>query len=150
MSDGDCAAPARRKFSAAEDEALTRLAAEHGRCNWQQIADAMPGRTARQCRDPFANYLAPSLTQRPWSVDEDWLVIQRYKQIGPHWSRIGEWLPGRSSNVIKNRWYTHLQLKISDYEFAMTNRDAKPRITSPEVFLAMMLNRDPAANRQLA
>ncbi|KAK8837112.1 hypothetical protein M9Y10_037166 [Tritrichomonas musculus] len=98
---------ARRKFSLEEDTQLNRLIELHGPKNWDKIALSMPGRTGRQCRDRFNNYLKPSLTNGPWSIDEDNLLKQKVKEIGKHWNIIAKFFNGRSSNNIKNRWYTY-------------------------------------------
>jgi hypothetical protein len=102
---------------------LVLLVKRHGQCHWQTIASSMPGRTARQCRDRFTNYLVPNLSQAAWSPEEDRVLLERFRELGPHWSRIAPFLPGRSSNAIKNRWYTYLRRKNSK-RFAVS--DAAP------------------------
>jgi hypothetical protein len=135
-------APHRQKFSLSEDAALVRLVGLHGPGNWGHIAMHMPGRTSRQCRDRFANYLAPSLTQGPWSRDEDWIILEKVRQIGLHWAQIAASLPGRSSNAVKNRWYTHLQ---TGRDSAIGSPDAKDRANLTS-FLAMVLNPAPVGH----
>jgi hypothetical protein len=140
---------------------LINLAKRHGSCHWQVIANSMPGRTARQCRDRFVNYLTPNLSQDPWSSEEDQVLIDCFKQVGPHWSQIALFLPGRSSNAIKNRWYTHLQRRPVKRDVAIPpvpgpapdihaptvrifhriqGNTASPSIASTCSFLSMLLN----------
>lgn len=98
----------RHKFSPEEDIELSRIIAINGPKKWDQIALSMPGRTGRQCRDRFQNYLNPSLTNGPWTREEDKLLEQKVKEVGQHWNKISRFFNGRSSNNIKNRWYTYI------------------------------------------
>jgi hypothetical protein len=138
----------RQKFSLSEDNALLELVGQNGACNWQEIASHMPGRTGRQCRDRFANYLAPTLTQQPWSRAEDDVIIKMFKQGGPRWSQIAACLPGRSSNSVKNRWNTHIHFMLDLYErppaSAQKRESEDARLTSADLFLAIILNPAPA------
>lgn len=98
----------RRKFSPEEDIKLSSIIAIHGPRKWDQIALSLPGRTGRQCRDRFHNYLNPSLTNGPWTREEDRLLQQKVCEIGQHWNKIAKFFRGRSTNNIKNRWYTYI------------------------------------------
>ena len=98
----------RRKFSPEEDIKLSRAIALQGPRKWDQIALSLPGRTGRQCRDRFHNYLNPSLTNGPWTREEDRLLEQKVYELGQHWNKIAMFFRGRSSNNIKNRWYTYI------------------------------------------
>lgn len=98
----------RKKFRRDEDIKLSRLIALNGPRKWDQIAQSMPGRTGRQCRDRFHNYLNPALINGPWSVDEDRLLIQKVYEYGQHWNKIAKFFIGRSHNNIKNRWYSSI------------------------------------------
>lgn len=108
----------RRKFSPEEDRMLLRLVEANGPHRWDNIAAAVPGRTGRQCRDRFRNYLMPNLNSEPWSPEEDRILVTKYHEIGSHWSRIAEFLNGRSSNSVKNRWYTYHQKNVKREEAA--------------------------------
>lgn len=98
----------RRKFTPEEDHQLKKLIAKYGAKKWNQIALAMPGRSGRQCRDRFANYLNPTLTNGEWSKSEDILLEQKVAQFGQHWNVIAKYFKGRSPNNVKNRWYTYI------------------------------------------
>ena len=97
----------RRKFSPEEDVQLSKLIEIYGPKKWDTIALSMPGRTGRQCRDRFTNYLDPSLTNGPWTKEEDIMLQQKVYEIGLHWNIIAKFFKGRSTNNIKNRWYTY-------------------------------------------
>lgn len=98
----------RRKFTPEEDKRLTKLISLNGSRRWDQIALLMPGRTGRQCRDRFHNYLRPTLKNGPWTQEEDLLLQQKVSEIGRHWNKISRFFNGRSANNIKNRWYTYI------------------------------------------
>lgn len=107
----------RRKFSLEEDIKLSRAIALQGPRKWDQIALSLPGRTGRQCRDRFHNYLNPSLTNGPWTREEDKLLEQKVYELGQHWNKIVRFFRGRSANNIKNRWYTYIcKQKQSQYK----------------------------------
>jgi hypothetical protein len=98
----------RRKFTAEEDDQVRTLVESMGTRSWEEIARFMDGRSARQCRDRFKNYLVDSLVIDPWTPQEDELVIRQFNLIGPKWVQIGQLLSGRSGNNVKNRWHKHL------------------------------------------
>lgn len=101
----------RRKFTPQEDENLKILITRIGTHNWEIISQYMPGRTAKQCRDRFCNYLIEPHTNEPWSNDEDNTLLRLLSIVGPKWTKIAQHLPKRSGNDVKNRWYKHLSKK---------------------------------------
>lgn len=107
LPDIDSTNTSRHKFTPEEDIKLSKMIALHGPKKWNKIALALPGRTGRQCRDRFQNYLNPSLTNGPWTKEEDRLLEQKVYELGQHWNKIAIYFKGRSSNNVKNRWYTY-------------------------------------------
>lgn len=94
----------RKKFSPEEDKALQELVEQYGAKNWDKIAELMPGRTGRQCRDRYRNYLIPGFFNGQWSQEEDNLLRQKYLEFGSHWAKMTPFFNGRSANSLKNRW----------------------------------------------
>ena len=91
-------------FTKEEDEKIRILVQQYGPRSWQLISSCMPGRTPKQCRDRYANYLIPGFSKSEWSKDEDQLLRKLYYEIGPKWSIIQKSFPERSPTSIKNRW----------------------------------------------
>lgn len=110
--DGSCSKPPdltkRKRFSKEEDARLKQLVNGERNKSWDQIASEMPGRTARQCRDRYNNYLFKEISSASWSKEEDEIILDLYKVHGPKWSMISKKLVGRSGNNVKNRWYKFL------------------------------------------
>lgn len=94
----------RKKFSPEEDKLLTDLVLKFGPKKWSVIAQYLPFRTARQCRDRYSNYLAPGFFNGQWTQEEDDLLYEKYKEIGPKWSQMKDFFKNRSPNSLKNRW----------------------------------------------
>ena len=124
----------RHKFSQEEDIKLNKLVSLYGPRKWDQIALSMPGRSGRQCRDRFHNYLNPSLVNGPWTKEEDELLEKKVYELGQHWNKIVKVFKGRSTNNIKNRWYTYIckqkrnqniftGSQIFQYQTSRTNND---------------------------
>jgi hypothetical protein len=94
----------RSKFSPAEDEQLRTLVDSIGPTDWCEIADRMPGRNARQCKERWTNYLSPTLNTAAWTRDEDFLLIQKYAEFGSRWTQIASFFPNRTDSMLKNRF----------------------------------------------
>lgn len=91
------------QWSAEEDEKLIALIAQ-GVPNWGQIAKKMEGRTCKQCRERWINYLDPELKHYPWTVEEDSKLVSLQSQLGNHWAMIAREMPGRSENAVRGRF----------------------------------------------
>lgn len=99
----------RRPFDTIEDAAIMRAMMSGPFEPWDAIARRLPGRTARQCRERWANYLCPAIRSDPWTHEEDRLLVEKINEVSFSWSAIAHSFNGRSDNDIKNRWYSHLR-----------------------------------------
>jgi hypothetical protein len=86
-----------------EDRTLVYLVSQ-GYKSWGQIAENMPGRTSKQCRERWNNYLNPTLVHTPFTKEEDDLLIQLQSELGNKWAVISRALPGRTENAVKVRF----------------------------------------------
>lgn len=119
----------RKKFSAEEDEILSEMVEKFGPKKWNRIAQYLPFRTARQCRDRYCNYLAPGFFNGEWLQEEDDLLYEKYKEIGPKWAQMKVFFKNRSPNSLKNRWNyfvskMHPSVQASDQKNSATKEDA--------------------------
>jgi hypothetical protein len=92
-----------------EDETIIEFVHQFGTKNWTKLADLLPGRIGKQCRERWRNHLDPGNNSQPWTAEEDLLLIQLHEQYGNQWVKIAGLIPGRSDNHIKNRWNSTLK-----------------------------------------
>ena len=96
----------KHKFRPEEDQHLQRLVKEFGENSWEDIAELMPGRNPRQCKDRWTRYLSPSVNKNKWTVEEEKLLIKLVKDLNFRWVQIAKRFKGRTDNQIKNKWNT--------------------------------------------
>ncbi|KAJ3437680.1 myb protein [Anaeramoeba flamelloides] len=89
-----------------EDKQLCQAIEKNGSFVWKQIALFVPSRTPKQCRERWIHQLDPELFHGDWTQEEDDKILENRKIIGNKWSIIQKQLPRRSSNAIKNRYYS--------------------------------------------
>lgn len=94
----------KEKFTPAEDVKLRALVQFLGTSSWNKVAEYMGTRNARQCRDRYKNYLAPNLSTRPWTLEDDEKLNNLINTMGRKWSQIAKEFPGRTDINIKSRW----------------------------------------------
>ena len=92
------------KFSPEDDLKLIQLVMSRNDRDWVWIAQQMSNRNPRQCRERWYNYLDPSLHKGGWTPEEDQLLLEKKKEMGPHWNAIARFFRGRSGNSVRNRW----------------------------------------------
>lgn len=127
----------RKRFTPEEDEALRSLVGSKHIKNWDQVAEYLPGRTARQCRDRYNSALNKEIVHRPWTPEEDEIIITKRQELGPKWVQISSFLKNRSGNDIKNRWHKYIKndpkLKVDgDNDIIKeSRREPKPKEPKP-------------------
>lgn len=114
-----------KKFTEEEDRLLTALVDEYGAKTWINIARRMPNRTGRQCRDRYQNYLAPTIIHGSWTRQEEATLAEKYHELGPKWTSIKQFLPGRTGSAIKNYWQCHL-VKVATATSVKANGPLEP------------------------
>jgi hypothetical protein len=94
----------RSKFNPSEDALLKAAVADFGLDDWHRIAQRVPGRSSRQCKERWENYLSPSIGNAPWTPEEEQLLLQKYSEIGPLWKQIASFFTARTHINVKSRW----------------------------------------------
>ncbi|EAX95242.1 Myb-like DNA-binding domain containing protein [Trichomonas vaginalis G3] len=132
----------RHSFSAEEDAQLATFVKKHGEKNWNYIASKLPGRTARQVRERWVNYLSPHVSHAEWTKEEDELLEKLMSQYGTKWAKIAEYFPKRTDVLLKNHAaLIKRQIKKgkrvfsikSDNEEIVEKKDSPKRVISHEI-----------------
>jgi hypothetical protein len=100
---------------------------------WADIATAVHGRTREQIRTRFVNVLDPCLIQTPWTDEEDKILFKYQHALGNKWTAIRKYLPGRSENSIKNRYYNRRKSVLTKEKKKRKSTGASLARTSPPV-----------------
>jgi hypothetical protein len=112
----------RWKFNQSEDALLAKAVADLGGSDWARIAERIPGRSVRQCKERWANYISPAVGNGPWTPEEEQLLVRKYSEIGPKWKRIASFFGARTDINVRSRWNL-IQRRIK--------REAKNRTHAP-------------------
>lgn len=109
-------------WSAVEDHRLTSVIESRrvytkndGRCtinaSWGEIAELMPNRSAKQCRERWCYNLNPAIKRDIWSAKEDAILVKAQSILGNQWALIARHLPGRTENSVKTRHKSIMRAK---------------------------------------
>jgi len=115
-----------------EDQTIIDFVTSNGK-NWALISKMMPTRNGKQIRDRFLNYLDPSINRDKFTEEEDKKIIENYIEHGSKWSVIAKNFPGRTGDMIKNRFYSCLKRKIHVYDVANPKRIFKKYYKSKKI-----------------
>ena len=95
-----------RPWKREEDEKLLQAVEIHGTKKWHLVAQSVPNRTRKQCRERYFNHLDPEIKKKPWTDEEDRILIEARKEYGNRWTLIKNKLVGRTANQVKNRYFS--------------------------------------------
>ncbi|KAJ8450460.1 hypothetical protein Cgig2_002145 [Carnegiea gigantea] len=124
-----------------EDEIIIQLVDKYGPKKWSTIAQHLPGRIGKQCRERhfslhswglvytflifvalllvlifrWHNHLNPAINKEAWTQEEEVILIRAHQINGNRWAELTKYLPGRTDNSIKNHWNSSVKKKLDSY-----------------------------------
>eukprot|EP00743_Colponemidia_sp_Colp-15_P002704 GILK01002929.1.p1 GENE.GILK01002929.1~~GILK01002929.1.p1 ORF type:complete len:714 (+),score=123.82 GILK01002929.1:249-2390(+) len=102
-----------------EDDTLKKLVLQYGPRNWRWIASHLPGRSNASCRERWYGHLDDSIKKKSWTPEEDATILSLQKRMGNRWRQISKYLPGRTDNQVKNRYYSAMRRRSRRDRFLM-------------------------------
>jgi hypothetical protein len=117
-----------------EDETILEYVAQYGTKNWAKLADMLPGRIGKQCRERWRNHLDPDNNHAPWTPEEDALLIELHQQYGNQWVKMATIIKGRSDNHIKNRWNSTLRRRdpVANADHVTPQKRSRRKVETPD------------------
>jgi hypothetical protein len=123
------------RWSAEEDRKLIAAVQKYPDIRlvtWTALVDAIPGRTSKQCRERWFNFLDPSIKHNAeWTMQEDKKLQRLVKSFGRKWARIAKELPGRTENTVKVR-YQSLERQMEHVTSHSSASNILPTSSNPD------------------
>ncbi|KAK4388856.1 Transcription factor R-1 [Sesamum angolense] len=79
-------------WSKEEDEIIIELVNKYGPKKWSTIAQHLPGRIGKQCRERWHNHLNPGINKEAWTQEEELALIRAHQIYGNKWAELTKFL----------------------------------------------------------
>ncbi|OMJ67733.1 hypothetical protein SteCoe_35026 [Stentor coeruleus] len=118
----------RKLWTAEEDQYLIQIVTENQGKNWPKIASELQKkfsiiRRPKQCRERWINNLMVGKEEKTWSESDIALVFKLQKHLRNKWSKIAKYFEGRSSNSIKNLFYSTIRRNLRRFNKGKKSSD---------------------------
>ena len=136
----------KRKFTPEEDSLIIELVGGERYPNWNDIASHIQGKNARQCRERYNHYLAPNVSNDPWTEEEDQILLEKFKEFGTDWAKICTFFKGRTNTAVKNRYNVHLSKRLLVSNISMQTQVQQQQIAQPQQQIQITQQQDQIDN----
>nr|GEU91622.1 myb-like protein AA [Tanacetum cinerariifolium] len=85
---------------------------------------------SNSCRLRWLNHLDPNVKRTDFTIEENDVLIRTHEIYGNRWTRIAEYLPGRSDTMIKNQWQVLTSLRSKNVSAGVSSSSAYNRHVS--------------------
>ena len=85
-SDGGFAGNKQSMWTPDEDTTLVRLVEKIGPQKWALIADYLPNRQGKHCRERWHNHLNPRNKRCEWTKIEEWVLFLLHRKLDNQWA----------------------------------------------------------------
>lgn len=127
------------QWSNEENQLLTEWVNKNGPKNWKKCCNVIPGRTGKQCREHWNNYLNPEIIKSNWTTEEDLIIMNFYYKFKGSWKILINAFNGRTENSIKNRFFSELR-KIATSKLNSKKKSPKFRLKQLLKFLNIAIS----------
>ncbi|KAL7534229.1 hypothetical protein ACHAWF_004764 [Thalassiosira exigua] len=88
--------------------------------NWDDVATNFPGKTPVDCLTQWQRMSIPHQVKGKgsWTAGEDSILRSKYRLFGNKWSKISEFLPGRTGKQCRERFMNHLDPNLKKCEWS--------------------------------